>query len=144
MHHWAFHELQEMLEWKAAEIGIRVEDGNPAFSSQTCSKWSHQSSTNRDSDGWFSCNEWGYELDGDTNTVVGCHPTGSNVASDVATAKNIGIRLLTVPEGKYPSRLGNGQRALTSGTLNLSNDHSSAEFRPEGESHGHVHDVSRG
>ncbi len=127
MHTWAFRELQDMIEWKAAEYGIRVEDVNPAFSSQTCSKCGHQSSTNRDSDGWFSCNECGYELDGDYNA-----------------AKNIGIRLLTVPEGKRPSGLGDGQLALKSGTLNLSDDHSSAEFRPEGESHGQAHDFSRG
>ena len=52
MHNWAFRELQDMVAYKAAEYGIRVEDVNPAFSSQTCSKCGHQSSTNRDSDGW--------------------------------------------------------------------------------------------
>jgi putative transposase len=51
-------------------------------------------------------------------------------------AKNIGMKLLTVPEGKRPSGLSHGQLALKSGTLNLSDDLSSAEFRPEGESHG--------
>ena len=101
MHNWAFRELQEMVAYKAAEYGIRVEDVNPAFSSQTCSKCGHQSSTNRDSDGWFACNECGYELDGDYNA-----------------AKNIGKRLITVPEGKRPSGLGDGQLALKSGTLN--------------------------
>jgi IS605 OrfB family transposase len=101
MHNWAFRELQEMVAYKAAEYGIRVEDVNPAFSSQTCSKCGHQSSTNRHPDGWFTCNECGYELDGDYNA-----------------AKNIGKRLLTVPEGKRPSGLGDGQLALKSGTLN--------------------------
>ena len=102
MHNWAFRELQEMIAYKAAEYGIRVEDVNPAFSSQTCSKCGHQSGTNRDGDtGWFECNECGYELDGDYNA-----------------AKNIGKRLLTVPEGKRPSGLGDGQLALKSGTVN--------------------------
>ena len=101
MHNWAFRELQEMVAYKAAEYGIRVEDVNPAFSSQTCSKCGHQSSTNRNSDGWFACNGCGYELDGDYNA-----------------AKNIGKRLLTVPEGKRPSGLGDGQLALKSGTVN--------------------------
>lgn len=119
MHNWAFRELQEMLKWKAAEYGISVEQIPPAFTSQTCSRCGHQSSTNRESDGWFSCNECGYELDGDYNA-----------------AKNIGLKLLTVPEGKSPSGLSHGQLALKSGTLNLSDDRSSAEFRPEGESHG--------
>ena len=89
------------IAYKAAEYGIRVENVNPAFSSQTCSKCGHQSSTNRDADGWFSCNECGYELDGDYNA-----------------AKNVGKRLITVPEGKRPSGLGDGQLALKSGTLN--------------------------
>jgi len=107
MHNWAFRELQEMVAYKAAEYGIRVEDVNPAFTSRTCSKCGHQSSTNRDSDtGWFECNECGYELDGDYNA-----------------AKNIGKRLLTVPEGKRPSGLGDGQLALKSGTVNGNGDY---------------------
>ncbi|MEZ3163852.1 transposase [Halorubrum sp. RMP-47] len=106
MHNWAFRELQEIVAYKAAEYGIRVEDVNPAFSSQTCSKCGHQSSTNRGSDGWFECNECGYELDGDYNA-----------------AKNIGKRLITVPEGKRLSGLGDGQLALKSGTLNGTGDY---------------------
>ncbi|MFC7072409.1 RNA-guided endonuclease InsQ/TnpB family protein [Halovenus rubra] len=117
MHNWAFRELQEQIAYKAAEYGIQVESVNPAFSSQTCSKCGHQSSTNRDSDGWFGCNECGYEVDGDYNA-----------------AKNVGLRLLALPEGKRPSGLGNSQLALKSGTLNVSdvsNVHSSIEFERE-------------
>ncbi|WP_154020035.1 RNA-guided endonuclease InsQ/TnpB family protein [Halococcus sediminicola] len=107
MHNWAFRELREMLAYKAAEHGIRVEDVNPAFTSQTCSRCGHQSSTNRDSStGWFSCNECGTEYDGDYNA-----------------AKNIGMRLVTLPSGKRPDGLGNGQLALKSGTLNGSGDY---------------------
>ena len=127
MHNWAFRELKEMLEWKAAEYGISVDPIPPAFTSQTCSRCGHQSSTNRGSDGWFECNECGQEYDGDYNA-----------------AKNIGLKLLTVPEGKRPSGLGDGQLALKSRTLNLSDDNSSAEFRPEGESHGQAHEFTRG
>ena len=119
MHNWAFRELQDMLEWKATAYGISVEPFPPAFTSQTCSRCGHQSSTNRGSDGWFSCNECSQEYDGDYNA-----------------AKNIGLKLLTVPEGKRPSGLSHGQLALKSGTLNLSGGRPSAEFRPEGESHG--------
>jgi putative transposase len=102
MHQWAFRELQEMLSYKAAEYGIQVEEIPPAFTSQTCSKCGHQSSTNRnDETGWFECNECGYELDGDYNAT-----------------KNIGMKLLTLPEGKRPSGLGDGHLALKSGTVN--------------------------
>jgi putative transposase len=118
MHNWAFRELQEQIAYKAAEYGIRVESVTPAFSSQTCSKCGHQSNTNRDSGtGWFACNECGYEVDGDYNA-----------------AKNVGLRLLALPSGKRPDGLGNGQLALKSGTLNVSdvsNVYSSVEFERE-------------
>lgn len=86
MHNWAFHELQEQIAYKAAEYGIKVEQVTPAFSSQTCSKCGHQSSTNRDTEtGWFACNECEYEVDGDYNA-----------------AKNAGLKLLALLSGKRP------------------------------------------
>jgi IS605 OrfB family transposase len=106
MHNWAFRELQEMLAYKAAEYGIRVKEIPPAFTSQTCSKCGHPSSTNRNSDGWFDCNECGYSVDGDYNA-----------------AKNIGLKLLTLPSGKRPDGLGDGHLALKSGTLNGNGDY---------------------
>jgi IS605 OrfB family transposase len=130
MHNWAFRELQEMVAYKAAEYGIRVEEIPPAFTSQTCSYCGHQSSTNRDGEtGWFECNECGREYDGDYNA-----------------AKNIGLKLLTLPEGKRPSGLGDGHLALKSGTLNGSgdytpDDHSGSADR---ESYAQAHGFSRG
>jgi putative transposase len=106
LHNWAFREFQEMLAYKAAEYGIQVEEVPPAYTSQTCSKCGHQSSTNRDSDGWFECTDRGYEVDGDYNA-----------------AKNIGMKLLALPEGKRPSGLGDGHLALKSGMLNGNGDY---------------------
>ncbi|SMO67395.1 RNA-guided endonuclease InsQ/TnpB family protein [Halorubrum cibi] len=107
MHNWAFRLLQEQIEYKAQEYGIELVAVNPAFTSQTCSRCGHQSSTNRDSKtGWFECNDCGQEYDGDYNA-----------------AKNIGMRLVTLPEGKRPSGLGHGQLALKSGTLNASGEY---------------------
>jgi putative transposase len=63
------------------------------------------------------CDKCGYEVDGDYNA-----------------SKNVGLRLLAVPSGKRPDGLGNGQLALKSGTLNVSdvsNVHSSLEFERE-------------
>jgi IS605 OrfB family transposase len=107
MHNWAFREIQEMLAYKASEYGICVEQIPPAFTSQTCSKCGHQSRTNRDSEtGWFECNDCGYSIDGDYNA-----------------AKNIGFKLLPLPEGKRPSGLGDGHLALKSGTLKGNGDY---------------------
>jgi len=109
LHNWAFRELQEMLAYKAAEYGIRVEEIPPAYTSQTRSKCDHQSSANRNSDGWFECIDCGYEVDGDYNA-----------------AKNIGLKLLTLPEGERPSGLGDGHLALKSGTLNGNGDYTAS------------------
>ncbi|WP_440008923.1 zinc ribbon domain-containing protein [Halomicrococcus sp. SG-WS-1] len=106
MDNWAFRELQEMLAWKDTEYGVRVEDVNPASSSQPCSKCGQQSSTNRGSDGWFEYNECRCEMDGDYNA-----------------SKNIGKRPLASPEGERPLRLGDGHLGLKSGTLNLNGDY---------------------
>jgi len=125
MHRWAFRELQEMVAYKAAEHGIRVEEIPPAFTSQTCSYCGHQSSTNRDDEtGWFECNECGREYDGDYNA-----------------AKNIGKKLLTLPEGKRPSGLGNGHLTLKSGTVNGTGEYvpdDSSESTDQ-ESHAQTH-----
>lgn len=54
--------------------------------------------------------------------------------SDDNTAKNVGLRLLALPSGTRPDGLGNGQRALNSGTSNrsdVSTVHSSVEFERE-------------
>ena len=125
MHQWPFRELQEMVAYKAAEYGILVKKIPPAFTSQTCSFCGHQSSTNRDDEtGWFECNECGREYDGDYNA-----------------AKNIGMKLLTLPEGKRPSGLGDGHLALKSGTLNGSGDYlpTDSDESVDRESHAQVH-----
>ncbi|PSP72859.1 transposase [Halobacteriales archaeon QS_3_64_16] len=114
MHSWAFRELQEMVAYNAAEYGIRVEPIPPAFTSQTCSRCGHKSSTNRDSStGWFECKECGQEYDGDYNA-----------------AKNIGKKLLTLPSGQRPDGLGDGQLALKSGTVNGSGDYTTHGATP--------------
>ncbi|MFC4407891.1 RNA-guided endonuclease InsQ/TnpB family protein [Haloarchaeobius iranensis] len=110
LHNWAFRELQEMLAYKASEYGIRVEQIPPAFTSQTCSRCGHQCSTNRTSDGWFECNECGYSIDGDYNA-----------------AKNIGLKLLTLPEGERPSGLGDGHLALKSGMVNGNGEYTASD-----------------
>jgi IS605 OrfB family transposase len=124
MHSWAFRELQEQIEYKAADYGIRVVSVDPAYSSQTCSRCDHQSSTNRDSEtGWFACTECGYKVDGDYNA-----------------AKNIGLRLVTLPEGKRPSGLGDGHLALKSGTLTSNGDFTAYDpASSEGESQAQTH-----
>ena len=113
LHQWAFRELQELLAYKAAEYGIRVEKIPPAYTSQTCSRCGQQAASNRDREtGWFECTDCGYAVDGDYNA-----------------AKNIGLKLITLPEGKRPSGLGDGHLALKSGTLNGNGEYIASDDR---------------
>ncbi|WP_254534875.1 hypothetical protein [Halomarina litorea] len=76
---------------------------------ETAGSWNEERAfeTNRDSkSGWFECNECAYSVDGDYNA-----------------SKNIGLKLLTVPEGKRPSGLGDGHLALKSETLNRNGEY---------------------
>jgi hypothetical protein len=60
-------------------------------------------------------------------------------------SKNIGKRLLSLPEGKRPSGLGDGHLALKSGTLSLNGDYTAYDnVSAEGESHAQAHGFSRG
>lgn len=108
LHEWAFAKLQSFIEYKAAEFGIVVDNVPPRFTSQSCSKCGHQSSSNRDSStGWFSCTECGYEVDGDYNA-----------------AKNVGMKLVESLLGDQSSSgLGNCHLALKSGMLSSNGEY---------------------
>jgi len=82
-HAWAFRRLFEYVEYKAEVVGISVEQVNPEYTSQRCSKCGLTHADNRPtSDGQevFECLKCGYAPHADYNAVVGLHPTGSKVA----------------------------------------------------------------
>jgi IS605 OrfB family transposase len=104
---WAFNKLQSLVEYKAEEYGILVDDVKPQYTSQRCSHsecgFTHED--NRDGDE-FECLDCGKELHADYNA-----------------ARNIGWRLV-----QHWLKSGAGradcQVALKSGTLNANGEFS--------------------
>jgi IS605 OrfB family transposase len=108
-HAWAFRRLYEYVEYKAAEFGIQTKQVDPAYTSQRCSKCGHTERGNRPKQERFCCRKCGYEVHADYNA-----------------AKNIGIKHVRAGQ-KSPRGRANRQLALKSGTLNVSDEFTSAE-----------------
>lgn len=108
-HVWAFRRLYEYVKYKAAEYGIRTRQVDPAYTSQRCSKCGHTDRGNRLTQDRFCCRMCGYEIHADYNA-----------------AKNIGIKHVRAGQ-KSPRGRANCQLDLKSGTLNVSDDFTSAD-----------------
>ncbi|KXB06296.1 hypothetical protein AKJ53_00765 [candidate division MSBL1 archaeon SCGC-AAA382F02] len=65
VHKWAFRQLQNFLEYKAVEKGIRVVYVNPENTSKKCSKCGSLDTERHG--GFFECNNCGFSLDADLN-----------------------------------------------------------------------------
>lgn len=102
LHQWAFCELREYIKYKAYQHGIRVVKVDPRNTSRCCSKCGHVSESNRNGSD-FKCESCDYKVNSDYNA-----------------SKNIGLRAISLPEGKSPFGLSNGQLALKNHTLNPS------------------------
>jgi transposase len=69
LRNWSYFELQTMIEYKAARVGIKVVKIDPRHTSQTCSKCGHYEEgqkITRD----FKCKSCGEKLDGDYNAAL--------------------------------------------------------------------------
>ena len=65
VHKWAFRQLQDFIEYKALENGIRVVYVNPAYTSKECNRCSSRNTTRHS--GFFECKDCGHSLDSDIN-----------------------------------------------------------------------------
>lgn len=97
-HSWAYKALYDFVEYKAREQGTSVEEVNPEYTSQRCSKCGFTVDKNRNGSD-FECRKCGYQLHSDYNA-----------------AKNIGVKFLRNGQ-KSRSRTGHGQLALKSGLM---------------------------
>lgn len=65
VHKWAFRQLQDFIEYKALERGIRVVYVNPAYTSKECNRC-HSKNTIRHS-GFLECRNCGHTINSDIN-----------------------------------------------------------------------------
>jgi IS605 OrfB family transposase len=98
---WAFYKFYKIVEYKAEEYGISVEQESPEYTSQTCSYCGYVDSKNRKGKSDFECQECGREYHADYNA-----------------ARNIGLRFVRSGQKSQHGRA-NCQLALKSGTLKL-------------------------
>lgn len=65
---WAFYELQAYIEYKAEEVGIRLIEIDPAYTSQRCSRCGYVDKANRHKH-IFCCRNCHYQLHADLNAA---------------------------------------------------------------------------
>jgi IS605 OrfB family transposase len=67
LRHWTYYDLQQKIEYKAKEVGIKVVKVTPAYTSQRCSKCGYIDSGNRPSQAKFKCLKCGFDANADFN-----------------------------------------------------------------------------
>lgn len=67
LQHWTYYDLQQKIEAKAKEHGIRIIKVNPHYTSQRCSKCGNIDSKNRPSQAVFCCTKCGFKANADFN-----------------------------------------------------------------------------
>ena len=65
---WSYYQLQNFIEYKAAEQGISTEYVNPEYTSQTCNRCNHVHKPNRQGR-WYRCNCCGATIHADLNAA---------------------------------------------------------------------------
>lgn len=70
LRNWSYYELQNMIEYKADRIGIKVKYINPSYTSQKCSKCGHIDKENRQTQEKFVCTQCDFELNADHNAAI--------------------------------------------------------------------------
>jgi putative transposase len=66
---WSYYDLQQMIQYKANEKGIRVVFVDPSYTSQRCSQCGHIEEENRVEQATFRCLNCGYEVNADYNAA---------------------------------------------------------------------------
>ena len=78
-HHWRIGLLKDrILSW-ADEHGVRVNQVNPAYTSQTCSSCGHCDKANRSGE-QFHCQQCGLDMDADINAAINIRQRGASVS----------------------------------------------------------------
>lgn len=67
LRNWGYYQLQQQIEYKAEEIGIKVRYVDPYHTSQICSECNHYEEGQREKQDKFICKKCGIELNADYN-----------------------------------------------------------------------------
>jgi IS605 OrfB family transposase len=70
LHSWAFHQLSRFIRYKAQVAGVRVDEVDPRYTSQTCSVCGCTDKRNRPSQERFSCVSCGHAAHADINAAT--------------------------------------------------------------------------
>lgn len=70
LRNWSYYELQQMIEYKADRLGIKVRYVNSAYTSQTCSRCGNIDKENRQTQETFVCTKCGFKLNADHNAAI--------------------------------------------------------------------------
>jgi IS605 OrfB family transposase len=96
---WAFGQLRQFIQYKAALRGVAVIAVDPTNTSRTCSACGHVSKSNRKSQSLFSCQSCGTTMNADYNAAL-------NIAARAAVNRPIAVHphpLSTAPLGTASS-----------------------------------------
>lgn len=66
---WSYYDLQQKIQYKAEEVGIKVRLIDPKHTSQRCSKCGHIHKDNRPDQKTFKCIECGFSVNADYNAA---------------------------------------------------------------------------
>jgi IS605 OrfB family transposase len=84
LRNWSYHELQQMIEYKAQREGIRVEKLSARYTSQACSQCGHIDPENRKSQSDFVCKQCGYKVHADYNAALNIARGGVKIPQEKA------------------------------------------------------------
>ena len=107
---WAFYQLRQFVEYKAAERGIPVAIIDPKYTSQQCPRCFHVEHGNRDKKNhWFTCRSCGFQSSDDRTAAINIRDRGvvsryireTRGLVNVPNAVNDDVE--TSPEGLIPS-----------------------------------------
>lgn len=70
LRNWTYYQLQNMIEYKADRVGIKIKYVDPCYTSQTCSICGNVDKENRKTQESFKCTKCGYSVNADFNACV--------------------------------------------------------------------------
>ena len=79
---WAFRELVDSVEYKAARLNIPIIHVDPCNTSKTCSRCGYASRHNRRKQGLFCCRGCGFEHNADANAAINIAARGASEWAD--------------------------------------------------------------